>query len=393
MWTISTLLALLPLITLCAGYPPPPSGWHSKFSHAGTYAGFTLESTPFFFKGFWYMMQSEGSDHFFPDNSAHTYFSIRDFDTGEVVAAPPSSSGFSFFSAIVDTTRDTLWVFGAALDRFNKTVPAACPWGGHLRDNTTTCFIQAFATQDLQTWTTARAFEVPSWDDPNLIIANVGAAFVTGSGAVAAGGGTPSTPLPPHQAFMALETTIAGTGGFAVNTGVDGDLSQNWVLLNRTEFGLRGPWQCPFARYDPASAYYYVVGMAPGGTAPFVSRSLTLEMDSWEFGPPISQGCAWGWEVCQDGKVAPGVFSHLWANGTENATVLPFLPNMSAWMWSTSDIDAADDGVGEMRYIWSGNAQSAPANFSAGSKSSCISGLGKYKGTLLQFLASFFAGA
>jgi len=87
--------------------------------------------------------------------------------------------------------------------------------------------------------------------------------------------------------------------------------------------------------------------------------------------------------------VAQGVYSHLWANGTVNASTLPFLPNMSAWMWSTSDIDAADDGL-EMRYIWSGNAQSAPANFSAGSKFSCVSGLGKYRGTLLQFLASLF---
>ena len=326
------------------------------------------------------MMQSEASSHFPPDDAAHSYFSIRDFATGEVVSAPPASSGFSFFSAAVDADRQVLWVFGAALDRFNATVPAACPWGGHLRNNSTRCFIQSFRSEDLVHWSSARAFEVPAWDeDPGLIIANVAAAFV------ARGGG--GWGLPPHQAFMALETTFAGSGGFALNIGSDGDLSRNWELLNRTQFSLHGPWQCPFVRHDAGTGFYYVVGMAPGGTAPFVSRSRNLTAGSWEFGPPLSQGCAWGWEECGDGKVAGGVYTHLWANGTANATTLPFFHNMSHWMWSTSDIDAADDGQ-QMRYIWSGNAQSAPANFSG--KSTCVSGLGTFNGTLLHFLAALF---
>ena len=86
--------------------------------------------------------------------------------------------------------------------------------------------------------------------------------------------------------------------------------------------------------------------------------------------------------------MAPGVYTDLWVNGTVNGTVLPFLTNMSAWMWSTSDIDAADDGE-QMRYIWSGNAQSAPSNFSG--KYSCVSGLGTVNSTLVSFLASLFA--
>jgi len=363
-----------------SGYPPPPPGWRSQFTHAGAYTGFTLESTPFFLNGKWYMMQSEGSDHFAPDNAAHTYFSIRDFGTGEVISAPPESSGFSFFSAIADPARSRVWVFGAALDRFNATVPAACPWGGHLRDNSTTCFIQAFSSSDLVHWSSAKAFEVPPWEKPDLLIANVGASFVAGGG-----GGAPG--LPAHQAFMALETTVEGAGSFAVNTGSDGDLSRGWQLLNRSLFSLKGPWQCPFTRYDESSLFYYVVGMAPGGTAPYVSRSRSLAAGSWEFGPPVSQGCAWGWEPCSDGHVAEGVFSDVWRNGTVNASVLPFLGNMSSWMWSTSDMDAADDGQ-ELRYIWSGNSQSAPANFSG--KPSCVSGLGTRKGTVLQFLAGLF---
>jgi hypothetical protein len=382
-------LSLLPLLLAAAaaaaapalaGYPPPPPGWRSHFFHAGAYAGFTLESTPFFLRGRWYMMQSEASDHFAPDGAAHTYFSVRDFATGEVVAAPPASSGFSFFSAAVDAARGVVWVFGAALDRFNRTVPAACPWGGHLRDNSTRCFIQAFSSSDLVTWTSARALEVPPWEDAALIIANVGAALVPGGARAAPG-------VPAHQAFMALETTVEGAGAFAVNTGTDGDLSRGWVLLNRTQFALKGPWQCPFTRYDASSGYYYVVGMAPGGTAPYVSRSKSLAAGSWEFGPPVSQGCAWGWEPCADGRVAEGVYTHAWRNGTANSSTLPFLPNMTRWMWSTSDIDAADDGT-EMRYIWSGNAQSAPANFSG--RSSCVSGLGRRNGTVLDFLASLF---
>jgi len=366
-----------------AAYPPPPPGWRSSFAHEGAYSGFSLESTPFFFRSRWYMMESQASDHFAPDSAAHSYFAVRDFASGAVVAAPPASSGFSFFSAIVDEARGTLWVFGAALDRFNATQPAPCAWGGHLRDNSTRCFIQAFSTTDLASWSSARALEVPAADpDPALVVANVAVALVGGGAPARAG-------VPAHWAFMALETTFAGAGAFAVNTRADGDLSRGWVLLDRAAFALRGPWQCPFVRFDAAARLYYVVGMAPGGTAPFVSRSRSLAAGDWEIGPPVSQGCAWGWEPCADGRVAPGVYAEQWASGADNSTVLPFLPNMSAWMWSTSDIDAADDGE-SVRYIWSGNAQSAPANFSG--RSTVVSGLGSVKGkTVVAWLASLFA--
>ena len=50
-------------------------------------------------------------------------------------------------------------------------------------------------------------------------------------------------------------------------------------------------------------------------------------------------------------------------------------------------MDAADDGL-QMRYIWSGNAQSAPANFSG--NAACVSGLGTRNGTVLDFLAELF---
>jgi hypothetical protein len=91
----------------------------------------------------------------------------------------------------------------------------------------------------------------------------------------------PPSGLPPHQAFMALESSWS----LAVNIGSDGDLGRNWVLLNKSSHAI-GPnageaGGCPSARWG-GDGFYYVMG---GGNYVDVVRSPNLTYGSWTLSP------------------------------------------------------------------------------------------------------------
>ena len=110
--------------------PQSPPRW-LKFEHRGAWvAGRGYESTPMFFDGKLYLMQSMMGS-FAPDGRAHSYFCIFDGVTGEEVACPPSSSGHAACAGVVDRTSrpgtETAYVFCSAWDRANRTCPEYAP--------------------------------------------------------------------------------------------------------------------------------------------------------------------------------------------------------------------------------------------------------------------------
>ena len=95
------------------------AAWAPGFTHAGAWVGSSLESTPLFFRGRLYMMQSQ-MGNFAPDNQPHGFFCVFDGLTGDRIVCPESSSGHAFCSAVVDATpgrNETMWVFCSAWDR------------------------------------------------------------------------------------------------------------------------------------------------------------------------------------------------------------------------------------------------------------------------------------
>jgi hypothetical protein len=79
------------------------SSWVANFEHAGAWVGSSLESSPLWYRGRLYLMQSQ-MGNFAPDGKPHGFFCLFDGSTGDTVACPPSSSGHAFCSALVDST-------------------------------------------------------------------------------------------------------------------------------------------------------------------------------------------------------------------------------------------------------------------------------------------------
>jgi hypothetical protein len=193
---------------------------------------------------------------------------------------------------------------------------------------------------------------------------------------------------------MALEARSIGDSRgnlVAINTGTDGDMGRNWVVLNATTHCL-GPSEdvcqaggCPAARYS--AGYYYVIG---GGVD--IVRSANLSYGSWERPPldPVVWGCTAGWEDCGPrsdvARIAEGVFVNYWAEGRDRG-MRAFLANVTDWNWSDSDVDFCDFN-GTTYFIYSMNGQGAPANWTG--KPGNFYELGTYAGTEGDWLASFY---
>ena len=226
-----------------------------NYRHEGVWSSHQLTSSPIWFKNKLYLVSSR-------IGHAHSFFCVFDGATGQNISCPESSYDHFFFSSIVDHTRgeenQTVWVFGSAWNRANRTSHGGSWGSGPCEDASRGvgpgCYVGAWSSQDMTTWQFSEAvtFPVPQ------TTANPGASMVPISSQP-----TPAGHLARHQAFMALEG-----GPLAINTGEDGNLHQSWKLLSPSYTGAPGPrprdpkqpeaarsggfgMPCPSARYNP----------------------------------------------------------------------------------------------------------------------------------------------
>lgn len=172
------------LVTAATG---SASSWAPNFVHAGAWVGSSLESSPLWYRGKLYLMQSQ-MGNFLPDDKPHGFFCVFDGETGDEVVCPPSSSGHAFCSALVDSTpgRDETmvrrrhrshawlsvsptprlnarltptsrlqWVFCSAWDRANNNCSTP-GWGcGACANPAGGCYVGSWNSSDpaLQDWT------------------------------------------------------------------------------------------------------------------------------------------------------------------------------------------------------------------------------------------------
>jgi hypothetical protein len=400
-----------------------------NFRHEGAWvAGRGYESTPMFFGGKLYLMQSM-MGHFAPDGGPHSYFCIFDGETGEEVACPESSSGHAACSGIVDRAsvpgRERAYVFCSAWDRANHT---SCPpppagaftWGCGACSRPGGCYVGAWSSGDMRSWE-GPSMAVPpeqiarlrkpaygsvshnNFHPPKLQLpTNVAVAPVPRSSAA------PIAGVPLHQAFMAFELSY----NIAVNVGTDGDLTKNWLVLDPSKFGGQDI-ECPTVRYRAADKYYYLFGDIESVGQIFIKRTKNLTVGSWESPaaptiPVMESGCinrteahSYGGryrdllapsEDCSPGqpmtKIAEGKYTNYWKNNSDRGG-REFLSNLTAWQWSVNDPDFCDHGGEAPTYfIYGMCAQTHAANWTG--KVNGFYQLGIYNGTDVDFLASYF---
>jgi len=262
-------------------------------------------------------------------------------------------------------------------------------WGcGACADPAGGCYVGSWSTTDpaLQAWTFSRALTMPG----KYTVPNVGVGLVPPGQVIA-------PPLPPHSAFMSLEMdfdTPHSGNAVAVNVGVHGDLSTDWIFLDPATFGVEkvgNSGLCPFARFNPDDGHYYVAG---GGGDIYLARSPNLTIGSWEnppAGPAIEQGCATRAEDCSPGspvaRIADGFYTGYWAAGDDHND-RDFLGNLTDWNFSVNDADVTFNGTHTL-FIYGQCAQTAPKNFTG--KSGNFYQLGVREGSELEWLASYYA--
>jgi hypothetical protein len=186
-----------------------------------------------------FMMQSVNThpcSRLFPSSTntgACSYFRIVEMETGAVVANVSQSIDHDFCSAAVDHTRNTIWVFCSAFGRRNKKHPGPCSDGTYKG-----CYVGAWkaSLNDLTSWSaTAKSLTLPD----GVGMANNDVTFVSGPKAIALA--ALPREAPAHQAVMIIEQDRGDRTGkiqFAVNTGTDGDLSKDWILLNGSQYHI-----------------------------------------------------------------------------------------------------------------------------------------------------------
>lgn len=307
----------------CAKDAPNPNDPASR--HGG---GCGCENTLLRLDGQLYLMESHshGMDAFPPgvynasvlgDNS---FFRLRDFKTGMVIANVSQSIGHSFCAAVADHARRQVWVFCGANARGNKLNPGPC--GATPRRG---CYVGVWnaSFDDLTSWSpTRKALVLP--DGTSLF--NNDVALVAGAAAAAAA--THPNAAPPHQAAMIIEGRadkgVARPGPFAVNTGTDGDLAANWVILDPAKFNFgygqkagEGTGDAPALRYDAEQGYYYSIGGGWITNGP--ARSKTLGTGSWSVSPlapmavPDARAVAAGLPASDEARgINTGYFTAVW---------------------------------------------------------------------------------
>jgi len=186
----------------------------------------------------------------------HSYYRVRNFSSGVVLANLSLSLGFAYGSAFVDhaASPPRFWIFGTPHDRCGHAV---------MPNNTG---VWAFWSEDPElkesTWSRSRTDMAWNLDGHG---ANVDVASVL----------PPDSPgtlgLPPHGYIM---MTDRGTFGIrAADLGKD--LTTGWQVLPPPVGtpGCPGGCQCPSIRYLPSDGHYYVIS---GGHNIWLTRSSDL---------------------------------------------------------------------------------------------------------------------
>lgn len=272
----------LPLAVPPPNAPPPPA-----LQKAGVFDAETGPSTILWWGGALVVLESifcgywAHAGQWLPEFEGHSYYRVRDFITGAVLANVSGSIGFAYGSGFVDYARSPprMWVFGTPHDR--------C--GHPAMPNNTGVWALWSDDPHLETW--ARAETDAAWNLDGRG-ANVDVASVLG-------GAPPG--LPPHRFVM-----MTDRASFFVNNDAGGDLTRGWVAA-RSDGALPpafpGGAQCPTIRYLPSDKRYYVL---EGGHAIWLLRSPDLA--NWE----VAGGAAGARQPvlvadAGDGRVAEGV--------------------------------------------------------------------------------------
>ena len=350
----------------CAKDAPNPND-PSSHSHNG---GCGCENTLLRIDGQLVLMESasHGLDDVFPhlyNSSAqgdNSYFRMRDFRTGIIIANVSESIGHSFCAAVADHARRQVWVFCGANARGNKKNPGPC--GVSPRRG---CYVGAWnaSFDDLTTWSpTRKALTLP--DGTSLFNNDVALVQPPPPGQRGADVAQPRR----HQAAMIIEGRAdkgtARPGPFAINVGSDGDLGANWIILDPSKYSFdgipkgaagEGTGDAPSLRYDSEQGYYYSIGGGWITNGPV--RSKTLAIGSWEVSPlapmavPDARAAAVGIPASDEARgINTDYFTAVWATkGALNPTNRAFAKNLSSWAWGATDPDLCCSDGGSPSYL------------------------------------------
>eukprot|EP01047_Picozoa_sp_COSAG01_P104713 COSAG01_NODE_34003_length_555_cov_0.791667_1_plen_184_part_11 len=173
---------------------------------------------------------------------------------------------------------------------------------------------------------------------------------------------------------------VARPGPFAINTGTDGDLGANWVILNGSEysFGLpkgaagEGTGDAPTLRYDAEQGMYYSIGGGWITNGPV--RSKTLRTGTWSVSPlapmavPDARAAAVGLAASDEARgINTAFFTAVWgATGGAGPTDRAYAKNLSRWAWGATDPDlCCSDGHAPSYLLNTLSRQGTPATNSS----------------------------
>ena len=170
--------------------------------------------------------------------SNHSYFRIRDMDSGAIVGNVEGSERFAYGSAVVDPVFQRAWVFGSVMDLCNrswsKTVPTK------IRNS-----VRAWWSDDLIHWHTsdAPALEFTSYPFNTDVTAVANKMLVHGHGGAALRA-TDSVPGDPKLNFV----LVSEHGKVAVHDAPDRNLTRGWKFVEQHSTRL-GFGACPAVHY------------------------------------------------------------------------------------------------------------------------------------------------
>jgi hypothetical protein len=210
---------------------------------------------------------------------------------------------------------------------------------------------------------------------------------------------------PAHQALMIIEQDRGDRSHnlqFAVNIGTDGDLSQNWVLLNGSEFHTdhrsldvgEGTGDAPTIRFNSDDGYYYSLGGGWITNGPV--RSDSLRIGSWEQSPlrpiavPVARAVKAGVPAIDEAAgINTNLYRNLWRGGIPE-TVQLYFDNISSWNWGATDPDVCcSDGFSPSYMIHTLSQQGGqPPN---GTHPGNMMALGTANKSLNAWLQSYFS--